>query len=73
MPRSLIPSSSTTAISAGASKLRRCIVEKNVRIPEDTTIGYDLAEDKKRYIVSDSGIVVVEGSRTPVELTKIVL
>lgn len=55
------------------AKLRRCIVEKNVRIPDGTTIGYDLAEDKKRYIVSDSGIVVVEGSRTPVELTKIVL
>lgn len=54
-------------------KLRRCIVEKNVRIPDGTTIGYDLAEDKKRYIVSESGIVVVEGSRTPVELTKIVL
>lgn len=55
------------------AKLRRCIVEKNVHIPDGTMIGYDLEADKKRYIVSESGIVVVEGSRTPVELTKIVL
>ena len=36
-------------------------------------IGYDLEEDKKRYFVTDSGIVVVEGTRTPVELTKMTL
>jgi glucose-1-phosphate adenylyltransferase len=51
------------------SKLRRCILEKNVRVPEDTVIGYDLEEDRKHYFVSDSGIVVIEGKRTPVELT----
>jgi glucose-1-phosphate adenylyltransferase len=55
------------------SRLRRCIVEKNVKIPEDTTIGYDLDDDKKRFFVSESGITVVEGPRTPVELTKVVL
>jgi glucose-1-phosphate adenylyltransferase len=54
-------------------KLRRCIIEKNVKIPADTTIGYDLEADKSRYFVSDTGIVVVEGPRSPVELTKIVL
>jgi glucose-1-phosphate adenylyltransferase len=50
------------------AKLRRCILEKNVRIPEDAVIGYDLAEDSKKYHVTDSGIVVVEGQRSAVEL-----
>lgn len=50
-------------------KLRKCILEKNVHIPAGTTIGYDADEDRKHYTVTDSGIVVVEGKRTPVELT----
>jgi glucose-1-phosphate adenylyltransferase len=53
------------------AKLRRCILEKNVRIPEDTVIGYDLKEDRKRYTVTESGIVVVEGTRTPLPLSTI--
>ena len=52
-------------------KIRRAILEKNVQIPPGTVIGYDLDEDRKHYTVSDSGIVVVEGKRTPVELTTI--
>ena len=28
------------------AKLRRCILEKNVKIPEATVIGYDLEEDR---------------------------
>lgn len=50
------------------AKIRRAILDKNVRIPEGTTIGYDLDEDKKRYYVTESGIVVVEGHRSHVEL-----
>lgn len=50
------------------SKIKRAILDKNVRIPEGTTIGYDLDEDKKRYYVTESGIVVVEGHRSHVEL-----
>ncbi len=53
------------------AKLRRCILEKNVRVPEDTVIGYDLQEDSKRYTVTESGIVVVEGTRTPLPLSTI--
>ncbi len=53
------------------AKLRRCILEKNVRIPEDAVIGYDLEADKKKYSVSDSGIVVVEGTRTPLPLSSV--
>jgi glucose-1-phosphate adenylyltransferase len=55
------------------AKLRRCIVEKNARIPDDTVVGFDAAEDKKRFFVSDSGIVVIEGPRSPVELTRMTL
>jgi len=50
------------------SKIRRAILDKNVRIPEGATIGYDADEDKKRYYVTESGIVVVEGHRSHVEL-----
>jgi len=53
------------------AKLRRCILEKNVRIPEDAVIGYDLEADKKKYIVSESGIIVVEGTRTPLPLSSV--
>ncbi len=57
-------------IGRGA-KLRRCILEKNVSIPDEAVIGFDLDEDSKRYHVTESGIVVVEGLRTPVSLTTI--
>jgi glucose-1-phosphate adenylyltransferase len=41
------------------SKIRRTIVDKGVKIPAGTTIGYDLEADRQRYTVTDSGIVVV--------------
>ena len=55
------------------SRLKRCILEKNVKIPEDTVIGYDLAKDRERYHVTESGIVVIEGPRSAVELTTITI
>ncbi|MCU0893767.1 MAG: glucose-1-phosphate adenylyltransferase [Rhodospirillales bacterium] len=56
------------------AKLRNCILEKNVRIPEGAVIGYDLDADRKAgYFVTDSGLVIVEGKRTAVELTKMTL
>lgn len=42
------------------ARLRRVIVEKNVRIPENAMIGYDLEEDAKKYRVTPRGVVVVE-------------
>lgn len=39
--------------------IRRAIIEKNVCIPPYTQIGYDLEEDKKRFMVSENGIVVI--------------
>ena len=51
------------------SKIRRAILDKNVVIPEDTIIGYDLDADRRRHHVTESGIVVVEGPRSKVELS----
>ena len=41
------------------AKIRRSIIDKDVNIPSGTVIGYDLVEDKKRFFVTESGIVVV--------------
>ena len=41
------------------SRIRRAIIDKNVEIPPDTVIGYDLAADKARFTISDTGVVVV--------------
>ncbi len=40
-------------------KILRTIVDKDVRIPPHTIIGYDEKDDKKRFFVTESGIVVV--------------
>ncbi|HOV32935.1 MAG TPA: glucose-1-phosphate adenylyltransferase [Candidatus Hydrogenedens sp.] len=42
------------------SRIRRAIIEKNIQIPDNTVIGYDLEEDAKKYRVTPSGIVVIE-------------
>lgn len=41
------------------AKIKRSIIDKDVDIPEGTVIGYDPEEDRKRFFVSESGIVVV--------------
>jgi len=41
------------------SRIKRSIIDKDVNIPEGTVIGYDQDEDRKRFYVSESGIVVV--------------
>ncbi len=55
------------------AKIRRAILDKNVRIPEDWTIGYDLERDKKLYHVTETGIVVVEGNRSPVDVATLMV
>jgi glucose-1-phosphate adenylyltransferase len=40
-------------------RIRRAIVDRDVHIPEGTTIGYDAEADRERYFVTDSGITVV--------------
>ncbi len=54
-------------------RLKRCILEKNVKVPEGTVIGYDHEQDRKKHLVTESGIVVVEGTRTPVDLASVVI
>jgi len=41
------------------SKIRRAIIDKNVMVPEGTEIGFDRETDKKRFTVTDSGVVVI--------------
>lgn len=41
------------------TRLRRCIIDKNVSVPEGTEIGFDNEIDKKRFTVSDTGIVII--------------
>ena len=55
------------------AKLRRCILEKHVRIAPDSVIGYDLEKDKEKYFVTDSGIVVISGPRSPVDLSTLTI
>lgn len=45
-------------VGAGA-KLKHCIVDKHVRIPDGETIGYDLDRDRQRFTVTEKGVVVV--------------
>ena len=40
-------------------RIRRAIIDKHVKIPAGTEIGYDLEEDRKRFTVSEEGIVVI--------------
>jgi glucose-1-phosphate adenylyltransferase len=56
------------------ARLHRVILDKNVRIPEDAVIGYDHEVDRKNgHHVTESGIVVVEGGRTPVSVSEMVV
>jgi glucose-1-phosphate adenylyltransferase len=54
-------------IGRGA-RIRRAILDKNVRIPPGETLGYDLERDARHHLVTKTGIVVVEGRRSPVEV-----
>jgi glucose-1-phosphate adenylyltransferase len=40
-------------------KIRKAIIDRDVHIPEGTTIGYDSGADRHRYFVTESGITVV--------------
>ena len=41
------------------SRIRRAIIDRHIDIPEHTEIGYDLEADRKKYHVTETGIVVV--------------
>jgi glucose-1-phosphate adenylyltransferase len=41
------------------SKIQKAIIDKDTVIPPKTEIGYDLVADRNRFMVTDSGIVVI--------------
>ena len=49
-------------IGAGA-RLKRCIIDKNVVVPDWSRIGLDREDDASKFTLSDAGIVVVEKGR----------
>jgi glucose-1-phosphate adenylyltransferase len=53
------------------AKVKRAILDKNVKVPPGAEIGYNLDEDRKKYHVTESGIVVVEGHHTTVDIATI--
>ncbi len=41
------------------ARLRRCIVDKDVEIPPGAEIGYDIEADRRRFFVTETGLVVI--------------
>ena len=41
------------------ARIRRAIIDKNVIVPEGYEIGFDLEGDKKKFTVTETGIVVI--------------
>lgn len=55
------------------ARVRRAILDKNVWIPAGATLGYDLDHDRLEHHVTESGIVVVEGRRSHVEVASMMI
>ena len=55
------------------ARVRRAILDKNVRVREEASIGYNLEQDRLLYHVSESGIVVVEGHRSTVDIAAMLM
>jgi len=49
------------------SRIRRAIIDRHVSLPERTEIGFDTEADKRRFHVTDSGIVVVVRQESLIE------
>jgi glucose-1-phosphate adenylyltransferase len=44
------------------SRIKNAIIDRGVRIPPGETVGFDREEDQKRFVLSDSGIVILSQS-----------
>lgn len=55
------------------ARVRRAILDKNVHIPEDGAVGYDLDRDRELHHVTERGIVVIEGARSPVDVATLLV
>ena len=51
--------------------VRRAIIDKNGRVSAGDKIGLNLDRDRERHHVSESGIVVVEGHRSPIPVAPV--
>jgi glucose-1-phosphate adenylyltransferase len=49
------------------SRIRRAIIDRHVTLPERSEIGYDMEADKRRFHVTDSGIVIVVRQESLIE------
>jgi glucose-1-phosphate adenylyltransferase len=48
------------------SRIRRAIIDKDVKLPADTVIGHDTEHDKKRgFVVTEQGVVVIAKAELP--------
>ncbi len=48
------------------SRVRRAIIDKDVKIPPNSTIGYDLEHDRQRgFAVTEQGVVVIAKAELP--------
>lgn len=50
------------------AKIKKAIIDKSVEIPEYEEIGYDLEKDRKRFFVTESGVVIIP-KKTKIEPT----
>ncbi len=41
------------------ARIRRCIIDKHVKIPNNDVIGYNRDDDAKRFHVTENGLVVI--------------
>ena len=55
------------------AKMRRAILDKNVRVPEDALSATTWRRTRMYHHVTESGIVVVEGHRSTVEVSRSIL
>lgn len=47
-------------------RIKKAIIDKDVKIPQNTTIGYDLANDKSRgFQITEQGVVVIAKAELP--------
>src|SRR5439155_25468775 len=49
------------------SRIRRAIIDRHVSLAEGTEIGYDMEADRRRFHVTESGIVVVVRQESLIE------
>jgi glucose-1-phosphate adenylyltransferase len=40
-------------------RIKKAVIDKDVRVPEGTVIGYEIENDRKRFHVSPEGVVVI--------------